>query len=567
MATKSSRLSEILKQEYKTSGVVGGLASAAGKRVLEKLDIRNALFGGSGVGSIIGRKVFGKGYSAIADKTSADKLSTQSVPILAAQSDKLDAISTNTQIAAKNSMALPSMARDMNVMRQNISKLVKLQGGTATNKADAFFAKAKDREGAYEAQFGAKKQTTPTKVTETKEDSKGLLGTILSALTMGVSKLFDGLKTVIGSVTGLFANLITKLPGVMSLVEGMATVLRVGIAALTSPLGLLVTGIAAAVAAVKLFTDKILDRAEKEGGAEGRDLASRSIAESTYGAMDGNFVTGTNAYGEQLAGPDAMAAARKKQEELLNAQRMSAYKSRAGVGRDTSPSKEIDPGKRQILDFIGNKEGGPAQYNALVYGNNTPKSADLTNMTIEEVLNYQSGMRARGHASTAVGRYQFLKGTLEDLVKQSGISTSEKFTPEVQDKLASILVDRAGYQQFKEGKIGIEQFQSKLAGTWASLPKADGTSDYAGIAGNKVLTSASALQNVLMASAGGTSGGRLAESSSQVASLTRESMVPQSPNVTVTAPQAQQAPQQAPITVATADVIDSDFGRLLSRMY
>jgi muramidase (phage lysozyme) len=563
MADKSSRLANILKQEYQSKGIVGGLASATGKRALEKLDIRNALFGGSGVGSLIGRKIFGKGYSAINEKTPVDKISSQSAALSV---DKLDTIGTNTQIAAKNSMALPSMARDMNVMRQNISKLVKLQGGTATNKADAFFANAKDREGAYEAQFGAKKQTVPTKVAD-KKDDKGFLGTIVSALTLGVSKIFDGLKSVVGSVTSIFGTLLRTLPGVTSLLEGMATVLRTGIAALVSPLGLLAAGLTAAVVAIKFFTNKILDKAEEEGGAEGRDLASQAIAETMSGAMDGNFVTGTNSYGEKLAGPDAMAEARKNHELALNAQRMSAYKSRAGVGRDTSPTKEIDAGKRQILDFIGNKEGGPAQYNALVYGNNTPKSADLTNMSIQDVMNYQSGMIARGHASTAVGRYQFLKGTLEDLVRQSGISTSEKFTPEVQDQLAGILVDRAGYQKFKEGKIGLEQFQSKLAGTWASLPKADGTSDYTGIAGNKVLTSASALQNVLMASAGGTSGGTLSQSSTQMASLTRESMSPTAPIVNVTAPSAPQTQQQAPITIASADVLDSDFGRLLARMY
>lgn len=59
-----SRLSDILEQEYKTKGILSGASSAIGKRTMEKLDIRNALFGGSGLGSIIGRKVFGKGYSA-----------------------------------------------------------------------------------------------------------------------------------------------------------------------------------------------------------------------------------------------------------------------------------------------------------------------------------------------------------------------------------------------------------------------------------------------------------------------------------------------------------------------
>lgn len=563
MAEKSSRLADILKQEYKSKGIVGGLASATGKRVLEKLDIRNALFGGSGVGSLVGRKIFGKGYSAINEKSPADKISSQSAPILAAQSDKLDVISMNTQITAKNSMALPSMARDMNVMRQNIIKMVKLQGGTPTNKADAFFSKSKDREAMYENLFKKDKATSPTKV-ETKKDEGGLasfvtklLGPIglivaglVSAVQTGISALktsFDVFKSALGGLAEwILKNILGKsIPTPTPTAPAAAGgALATGVVS-----GVALGGAAATVAATSIMA------------SESQKANRKALQEnSMLGAMGGD-----TSFASAIL--DAQENAREEKDRI-NAQRMKAYKSRAGVGRDTSPSKEIDPGKRQILDFIGNKEGGPAQYNALVYGNNTPKSADLTNMTIDEVLNYQSGMRARGHASTAVGRYQFLKGTLEDLVRQSGIPTSTKFTPDVQDQLAGLLVDRAGYQEFKDGKIGLEQFQSKLAGTWASLPKADGTSEYAGIAGNKVLTSASALQNVLMASAGGTSGGRLSESSTQVATLTREALIPQSPNINISAPQAQQnQQQQAPITVAAADVMDTDFGKLLARMY
>ena len=57
----ASRLATILQNEYKSKGIVGGAFSALGKRSLEKLDIRNALFGGSGLGSVIGQKIFGKG--------------------------------------------------------------------------------------------------------------------------------------------------------------------------------------------------------------------------------------------------------------------------------------------------------------------------------------------------------------------------------------------------------------------------------------------------------------------------------------------------------------------------
>jgi hypothetical protein len=560
MATKNSRLSEILKQEYKTSGVVGGLASAAGKRALEKLDIRNALFGGSGVGSLIGRKIFGKGYSAIAEKSSADKLSSQSTPILAAQSDKLDVIGMNTQITAKNSMALPSMARDMNVMRQNVSKLVKLQGGTATNKADAFFAKAKDREGAYEAQFGAKKETSPTKVGDNKETNRGILGTIIAFLTMGVSKIFDTLKSTVGSFTGMFSGLIAKLPGVMSLMEGLATVLRVGIAAITSPLGLLAAGLTAAVVAVKFFTDKILGRAEKEGGSEGRDLASQSIAETMSGAMDGNFVTGTNAYGEQLAGPDAMAEARRKHEQVMNAQRMEGYKSRAGVGRDTSATKVTadDDAKMNAEKYLGAPMSS-TDWDLLkrtVYAESSRNEQEYANV-MAVILN-----RARNSGKT-IPEVLFEKNQFQAVTGARGEGPSSNFKQGPDARSAEMIMSSTNSLQnistsldsFTAANVaaygavgGQDKFNKKMAEMQAANGKTVGATVFA--------------ENLYRPS-----GKRIGDTSTMMASMTRESLMPQSPNVTVTAPATPQTQQQAPITIAAADVMDTDFGRLLSRMY
>lgn len=189
MAEKSSRLAEILKQEYQSKGAVGGITSAAGKRIREKMDVRNALFGGTGVGSLIGKKIFGKGYSATSEKqVAADKITSQTAPLIAAQTDKLDIISVNSQITAKNSMALPSMARDMNLMKLNIFKLVKLQGGTAnTNKTDIFWQRSKAREAEYEQQFKKGSKTSPTKVeaivkSEKGSDSGGMIGFLGSIL-------------------------------------------------------------------------------------------------------------------------------------------------------------------------------------------------------------------------------------------------------------------------------------------------------------------------------------------------------------------------------------------------
>ena len=57
-------------------------------------------------------------------------------------------------VIAKNSIVLPGMARDMNVLRQNISKLVNLKGKEskvkAEGKADKFFQTEEAREAKLE---------------------------------------------------------------------------------------------------------------------------------------------------------------------------------------------------------------------------------------------------------------------------------------------------------------------------------------------------------------------------------------------------------------------------------
>ena len=56
------------------------------------------------------------------------------------------------KIIAKNFMSIHLMARDLNVARQNSIKLVKLEGGESTNKADAQFLKAGEREAKLESE-------------------------------------------------------------------------------------------------------------------------------------------------------------------------------------------------------------------------------------------------------------------------------------------------------------------------------------------------------------------------------------------------------------------------------
>lgn len=196
-----SRLAEILKQEYQTKGIFAGAASALSKRSKEKMDIRNSLFGGSGLGSIIGRKVFGKGYSAISSDKS--KMSNVSESISSGSNTLLQEVSISSKITAKNTLAMPAMARDMYLMKQNMVKLVKLQGGTPTTKAGDFFSRQSAREAAFENKFN--RQTAPTKVEQKKEGS-GFLGGLLSILG-AVGSVFKSILSPLSSLAGILGGL------------------------------------------------------------------------------------------------------------------------------------------------------------------------------------------------------------------------------------------------------------------------------------------------------------------------------------------------------------------------
>ena len=99
---------------------------------------------------------------------------------------------TFLKIIAKNSMSLPGMARDMNVLRQNVVKLVKLKGGKSRGAADAYFLKEDERERALEAQklkVGGK--ASPAGAPKEKEG--GLLDSIIGMFSGG---FMDAIKSL-----------------------------------------------------------------------------------------------------------------------------------------------------------------------------------------------------------------------------------------------------------------------------------------------------------------------------------------------------------------------------------
>jgi len=206
-----SRLAEIYKQEKKSGGNLGG---AITKRLGEKIDPRQML-DASGVIATMFPGL--KPYSATKQKTPS---STSSMPSISSGSGELSLMAEATKITAKNTLAMPAMARDMHLVKQNIIKLVKSSGGKPQTKSGDFFNRQQARESAFEGKMkaigkvgGSVGASNLTSILGTKrdgqspssalfvKDSGGLdIGDMLPSLLKGAAlpTLLTGMLSVLG---------------------------------------------------------------------------------------------------------------------------------------------------------------------------------------------------------------------------------------------------------------------------------------------------------------------------------------------------------------------------------
>jgi muramidase (phage lysozyme) len=130
--------------------------------------------------------------------------------------------------------------------------------------------------------------------------------------------------------------------------------------------------------------------------------------------------------------------------------------------------KTVPAGAAMLLAFIGYIEA-PKGYGT-IYGNNQDKlPKPLTSMTLGDVVDAQATWTKR-FKSSAAGRYQFMRATLQDLSKELGLRGNQLFEPDFQDRLGYHLLKRRGYDAFMAGKISRSEFGKGLAQEWASLP-------------------------------------------------------------------------------------------------
>ena len=125
-------------------------------------------------------------------------------------------------------VSLPSFARDLNVARQNLVWLIKLKGGKPTNKADAFFLKADEREAKFEVNMAKQKsedETGSSPTPEKKEDKKDplerIMTSILDIFGLGALGKYFAVGKILGSlkIIGITFLLTTIASGIYKAYE------------------------------------------------------------------------------------------------------------------------------------------------------------------------------------------------------------------------------------------------------------------------------------------------------------------------------------------------------------
>ena len=160
-----------------------------------------------------------------------------------------------------------------------------------------------------------------------------------------------------------------------------------------------------------------------------------------------------------------------------------------------------------LLDMISRAEG--AGYNTVFGGSRiTPETfygKSLTDLTVQEVIDWQTASVEAGSASSAAGRYQIIKRTLVYLVDELGVaSRTDRFNAATQDAMARRLLQGRGLDRYVAGSLSESAFLKAIAQEWASLPVTQrtqgasrivnpGESYYAGDGLNKSLISTTEL--------------------------------------------------------------------------
>lgn len=431
---------EVYKQELKNKGVISSLGSSVLKTTKERLDPRNVLFGGKGIVAATGQKIFGKGYSAITKKPVIEKQKSVSNDLIVEQ---LANQNMRLSIFGKNTMPLRAMSRDINVMRQNMVKLVKLNAGDtgtkAATKADMFFRKQSEEEKAYENMLGEKKSPQVIKTeSAVKESNKGSTFSVFSKIILPIAVVFGGLALAVSqgidSIKNSFDNIKTSISNVVNSILS-----SIGITPkadeIIKPINRPIEEIVSELESIKFDDEGNIISGLKPSEAPGPDEPATTAPSPAPAPQTGSHETSPTRV------PPTQPSA---SGSVFSTIRQAISGVEAGGNYDSTFNSFL--AKNGIIN-TRNMSGvmTPEAWSQSTLG----KKKSLTEMTLAEVHSFQTYRDSVSPGTGAVGRYAFMPTTLfgaihkgkqvPGLVQKLGLPLDAKFDKETQDKLQDLL--------------------------------------------------------------------------------------------------------------------------------
>jgi hypothetical protein len=595
----------IRKQRSGGKGVFGSLSSAATESLKEKMDPRN-LLDQKGVLTALFPGL--KSYKTKQVERSSRRIAT-GPSLVSVNNDTLNAMNEKLDFIGKNTMSLPIMMRDINVMRQSMIKLVKLQGGEQKDSADKFFKTSAEQEKLYENTLKSKKgSTAPTKVGgEVKTSSMGNLA-LMATVFLGVlgayftssefkekvDNLIGGLvKSVFGETT--FSDLVT---GVTAAIGALA-VLKLTFMAfdtfmkgMMTRLGTKIFGPGAPVPTPGDVPDVDKDKAKGKGKSKYGTIQDRpkgnldkakELASKARGAMNATNFARMGALGllvgeaymlykliesdshetpsqadveegvdggwtpEQGFTADGGPVDTDKIKGLPN---VPNYVDPSGAKAEQNRLSNYKPSRvsnNELLEMIGKAEGGAMGYDAINKGKAGDTPEGLPGLSNMTVG--QVMQLQKDKKVFAAGKYQIIPTTLKGLVDSGIVKIEDKFDSATQDKLANELIQR---RLNRAGSDPIQQ-QLELSKEFASIANPHTGSSYYDGKGNNKASIASIFTR--------TPGSTIAASSVAVAD---GKMASSMPPVVINSPQTvNNMAQSGSSNIITASVLDEEFARLL----
>lgn len=263
-------------------------------------------------------------------------------------------------------------------------------------------------------------------------------------------------------------------------------------------------GVAPATSAMKSFSDTVNDVVRGLGGKPAGGAGSMTTGSGSSAGPGGGGPGGSG--GAAPTSAQEGAATTTTGAKVFRGGIFGAIEDFVTGGQGfrstyTEQGQRAAGTEQSILDLIGRVESR-GNYNVLV-GGKTKTDPPLTDMTVGEVMDFQSGMRSAGYETTAVGKYQIIRDTMGYLLQSGAVKMSDKFDQATQDRAASALLRRRGWEKFQAGDLSAKSFADNLAMEWAALPMEDGGSYYRGKGSNKALVARDDVMKAISAAKGG----------------------------------------------------------------